>query len=93
MPFRDDFRSVKIRGVIHVRAHGGGTNGGARLRGKILDFRGLGSPGRPGNPSKRWGAKLPHLFEGFPGRPGPAQTPTIQDFPSQSGHPVSATPM
>ena len=40
----------------------------------IVDFGGLGGPGRPGNPPKRWGAK-PHTFlKGFPaarGRPDP----------------------
>jgi len=43
--------------------------GGARLRGKILDFLGLGDPGRPGNPFKKVGGFAPHLFEGLPGRP------------------------
>ena len=36
--------------------------GGARLRGKILDFRGLGGSGQPGNPSKKLGSEAPHLF-------------------------------
>ena len=46
--------------------------GGARLRGKIQDFGGLGSPGPPGDPSKRWGVSPPTFFRGFPaarGRP------------------------
>ena len=46
--------------------------GGARLRGKILDFRGLGGPERLGARSKRWGASPPTFLRGFPaarGRP------------------------
>ena len=35
-----------------------------------MDFGDLGGPGRPGNALKRWGGFAPHLFEGFPGRPG-----------------------
>jgi len=58
-------------------------------RGKILDFRGLGGPGRPENPSKRW-AKPPTFLRGFP--PGAAQIPKIQGFPSQSGPPCYCHP-
>ena len=55
-------------------SHGGGTNRGARLRGKVLDFWGLGRPERPGNASKRWGAKPPTFLrdsQAARGRPDP----------------------
>ena len=66
---RPTLRKVS-RGNNHVPSHEGGTNRGATLRGKILDFRGLGGPERPGNPSKRWGAKLPTFLRGFPAARG-----------------------
>ena len=43
-----------------------------RLRWAILDFRGLGGLGRPGQPSKRWGGETPltpHVFPAARGRP------------------------
>ncbi len=61
-----------------------GHTGGTRLGRKILDLRGLWGPRRPGNPSKRWGASPPP-FPLVSRPPGAAQTPKIQDFPSQSG--------
>ena len=48
---------------------------------EIVDFGGLGGPGRPGYLPKRWGTSPPHLFGRFPGRPA-AQTPKIDDFRS-----------
>ena len=59
----------------HLPAHRGGTNRGARLRGKILDFGGLDGPGRPGNILKRWGASPPTFFKGFPAAPGRPDPP------------------
>ena len=54
----------------------GYVNGGSadRRTGRpeIVDFGGLGGPGRPGNLPKRWGASPPTFLEGFPaarGRP------------------------
>ena len=44
---------------------------GASLRGKILDFFGLGGPGAAGKPLKKVGGFAHHLFQGFPGRPWP----------------------
>jgi len=43
-------------------------------RPEIVDFGGLGGPGRPGNLPKGWGAKPPTFLEGFQaarGRPDP----------------------
>ena len=54
---------------------------GARPRGKILEFRGLGGPGRPENPSKKVGGFALHLFEGFPCRPGPPRPRKSKIFP------------
>ena len=45
-------------------------------------FGGLGGPGQPGNPPRRWGGEAPHLFGRFPGRPGPPRGPKIDDFRS-----------
>ena len=66
------------KGVLLRRAHipslGVALTGVARLRGKILDFPGLGGPRRPGNPSKMWGVSPPTFLKGFPaarGRPNP----------------------
>jgi len=45
------------------------------LRGKLLDFGGLGGPGRPGNPSEKMGGAKPPIFsEGFPAARGRADT-------------------
>jgi len=35
-------------------------------RPEIVDFEGLGGPGRPGEPPKRWGASPPTFLGGFP---------------------------
>ena len=54
--------------------------GGGRLRGKILDFRGLGGPGRPGNPSRRRGASPPTFLKGLPAARGRQDPPKSKIF-------------
>jgi len=48
-------------------------------RPEIVDYGGLGGPGRPGNLPKRWGAKPPTFLEGLPAARA-AQTSKIDDF-------------
>jgi len=52
----------------------------ARSKGRILDFGGPG-PGRPEKLPKRGvGRRPPHLFERFPGRPGPPKPFKVDDL-------------
>jgi len=48
-------------------------------RSEIVDFGGLGGPGRPGNLPKGGGLR-PLLFGGFPGRPGPPRPLKLDDL-------------
>ncbi len=53
----------------HLLAHGGGTNGVARLRPEILNCLSLSGPGGPGNLGG--GRRPPHPLPPFPELPGP----------------------
>ena len=44
-------------------------------RPEIVDLWGLGCPGRPGYLHHKLGGFAPHLFGGFPDRPGPPKSP------------------
>jgi hypothetical protein len=52
-----------FRDALHM---GVALTGETRLRGKVLDFRRLGGPGRPGNPAKKVGGFAPTFLKGFP---------------------------
>ena len=63
--------------------HQGRRNQASPTGPEIVDFGGLGGPGRPGNLPERWGASPPTFLEGFRaagGRPDPQN----QRFPVRS---------
>ena len=79
--------------ICHRPSHGGATNRGGQIERENLGLSGSGRPQAAGKPLKKVGGEAPHLFEGFPGRPGPPRARKSMIFPLNLAPLVSATPM
>jgi len=73
--------SGKTHDATHMPSHGGGSNKGAQIERENPGLSGSGRPRAAGKPLKKVGGFAPHLFEGFPGRPGPPRPTKSRFFP------------